>query len=183
MTTSFNLLLMMWLPCVGNGFTLLSLLGCEAWEGNMDKHQVYGGKEVKRIVLVRNFEQPISSRELTIVQDLEDKNGSDIHRKKWVRTSKSSKGKHTKKFTNSKLFFPDISRQGSECFWSCLRAVYIWLAKIPVGSGWICFGFLKIYFIISCLTPTMWLVHNDGFIFLINVYKYIIFTKHASSVQ
>lgn len=50
---------------------------------------------------------------------------------------------------------------------------------------WILVGFVLGFkkFIISCLTPTMWLVRNDGFIFLINVYKHIIFTKHASSVQ
>lgn len=48
----------------------------------MDKYQVYGSKEVKRIVLVGNHEQRFSARKLTIVQDLEDKTGSDIHRKK-----------------------------------------------------------------------------------------------------
>lgn len=48
----------------------------------MDKYQVDGGEEVKRIVSVGNFEQRISSRKLTIVQGLEDKNGSDICRQK-----------------------------------------------------------------------------------------------------
>lgn len=48
----------------------------------MDKYQVYGGKEAKRIVLMGNYEQHISSSKLTIVQDLEDKNGSETHRKK-----------------------------------------------------------------------------------------------------
>lgn len=33
----------------------------------MDIYQVYGGKQVKMIVLVGNYEQHISSRELTIV--------------------------------------------------------------------------------------------------------------------
>lgn len=61
---------------------------------------------------------------------------------------------HKKVYKQQFFFFLNISRQGSELFWSCLRTVYVGFAKIPVDSGWICLGFLKIYFIISCLTPT-----------------------------
>jgi len=94
-------------------------LSCGAREGNRDRYQVCGGKEVKSILLLADNEQHISSRKMTIIQDSEDKKGrkrTDINRKKSVRIKESSEGKHTKRLTNNSLLFPSMSRQGSECF-------------------------------------------------------------------
>lgn len=81
------------------------------------------------------------------------------------------------------FFSPNVSGQGSECFWTRLKAVYVGFAKNTCGFCLDLVWAFKHLFYYFLSHTHMCFVHNKGFIFLINEYKHVIFTKHASSVQ
>lgn len=88
-----------------------------------------------------------------------------------------------KKVYKQQPLFPKYLQAGIWMLLDMFKSCVHWVCKNTCGFWLDLFWFFLNLFYYFLPHTHMWLVHNEGFIFLINECKHIIFTKYALSVQ